>query len=90
VATSYGDPAKRSQTVRAPDWSDPRTQRPINEIPPEEIDLAITNLLNASGGALGDHLFSDIAKVLGFDRVGSAIRDTLTQRLDAVRLPGRD
>jgi Protein of unknown function (DUF4011)/REase_MTES_1575/AAA domain len=79
-------PDQQITTVRAPDWSDGRTERSIGEIPPEEIDLAIAILLEASGGSLGDHLFSDIAKVLGFDRVGPTIREVLSQRLNAAQL----
>ena len=83
-------PDQQITTVRAPDWSDRRTERSISEIPPEEIDLAIAMLLDASGGSLGDHLFSDIAKVLGFDRVGPTIREVLSQRLNAAQLPDSD
>lgn len=83
-------PEQRITTVRAPDWSDNRTERSISEIPPEEIDLAIEMLLEASGGTLGDHLFSDVAKVLGFDRVGPTIREVLSQRLNAAQLPTDD
>jgi hypothetical protein len=75
-------PGQELKVVRGPDRDDRRTFRDIEEIPPEEIDLALSNLLEASGGSIsGQHLISGVAKVLGFDRVGATIRDVLTERI---------
>jgi hypothetical protein len=79
-------PGQQLARVRSPNWSDSRTHRQIQEIPPEEIDLVISKLVAASGGAIGEHLLSDIAKVLGFDRVGPNIRQALLDRIATRRL----
>ena len=72
------------EMVRSPRWSDERTWRGISEIPPEEIDLAIRKLVEASGGAIGEHLIPDLGRVLGYFRVGGQIRKTLQARIRAV------
>jgi hypothetical protein len=78
-------PGQELTVVRQPNGDDDRTFRKVEEIPPEEIELAVSRLLDASGGALsGEHLISGVAKVLGFDRVGATIRAVLTDRIDAV------
>jgi hypothetical protein len=77
-------PGQEISVVRSPRWDDERTFRAIDEIPPEEIDLAFEKLLEASGGASGPFLISKAAKVLGFDRVGAKINQVLSARLDAV------
>ena len=76
-------PGQLLEVVRCPKWGDQRTVRTIQEIPPEEIDLAISKLVEASGGAMGQHLFSDVAKVLGFERVGANIQKALSARVRA-------
>jgi hypothetical protein len=67
--------------VREPDWSDAKTCRGIDEIPPEEIDLALTNLIALAGGDRYEGLVPDVARVLGFDRVGPKIRPAIEKRL---------
>ena len=42
-------------------------------------------LIEASGGSAGEHVFSDVAKVLGFDRVGATIQNALRERLSAIQ-----
>ena len=74
-------PGQELEVVREPDWEDGRTFRDISAIPPEEIDLAFAKLIEASGGELGDHLIPEVARILGFDRVGPNIRSILSQRL---------
>ncbi len=78
-------PGQELVAVRTPDPSDPRTQRSIELIAPEEIDLALVRLIEASGGTAGEHVFSDVAKVLGFDRVGATIQKVLRERLGSVQ-----
>ena len=77
-------PAHDLDAVRSPCWNDDRTWRNIHEIPREEIDLAITKLVAASGGAVGEHLVSDVGRVLGYFRIGGQIREVLTKRIRAV------
>jgi hypothetical protein len=71
--------------VRSPCWDDDRTWRSINEIPQEEIDLAITKLVESSGGRIGEQLVSDTGKVLGFSRTRGSTRDALLKRIRALR-----
>jgi hypothetical protein len=78
-------PGQTLEVVRCPKWGDPRTERSIQEIPPEEIDLAMIKLIEASGGTMGDHVYSDVAKVLGFERVGPNIRAALNMRVKAMQ-----
>jgi hypothetical protein len=67
--------------VREPDWSDVTTCRGIDEIPPEEIDLALRHLIALAGGERYEGLVPDAARVLGFDRVGHKIRPAIEKRL---------
>jgi hypothetical protein len=77
-------PDQELTEVRSPCWSDDRTFRAIDEIPPEEIDLAFERLM--ASGILGDaELIPVAAKVLGFDRAGGRIRQVLEPRLRKVR-----
>jgi hypothetical protein len=74
-------PGQVLEVVREPDWNDRRTFRDISEIPPEEIDLAFVKLIEAGGTDVGEHLIPEVARVLGFDRVGQNIRSVLSRRL---------
>jgi hypothetical protein len=69
-------------TVRTPDPSDERTRRDISEIAPEEIDLAIARLAEAGGSREPEHLITQAARVLGFDRTGPEIRKVILSRLE--------
>ena len=73
--------------VRVPDPSEPLTRRDIDDIPPEEIDLTLTRLLEASAGAGGEQLISLAARVLGFDRTGGRIQAVLSKRIAALSRP---
>jgi hypothetical protein len=79
-------PQQSLTQVRQPDWKDETTWRSIAHIPTEEIDVAISNLLAMAGGAY-DNLVTDVARVLGFDRVGSRIRTAVQARIDAQQQP---
>jgi len=78
-------PRQELVVVRTPDPSDPRTQRSIAHIAPEEIDLALVRLIEAGGGSAGKHVFSDVAKVLGFERLGANIQSALRERLGVIQ-----
>jgi hypothetical protein len=67
--------------VRIPDPKDPATRRDIDDIPPEEIDLAIARLRESTVGMPDEQLLVQTARVLGFDRTGERIRSVLTARL---------
>jgi hypothetical protein len=73
-------PQQELEVVREPDWEDQRTFRDISFIPPEEIDLAFAKLIEAGGGDTGGDLIPEVARVLGFDRVGQNIRSILSER----------
>jgi very-short-patch-repair endonuclease len=74
-------PGRPIWTVRTPDRADQRTRRGIDEIPPEEIDLAMQRLREASGTVDADRLISQTARVLGFDRAGGRIQTAIAERL---------
>ena len=78
-------PGQTLATVRIPDPDDPDTRREIDEIPPEEIDLAITRIREASAGVDDEQLISQVARLFGFDRTGDRIRAVLEERLRAPR-----
>jgi hypothetical protein len=67
--------------VRIPDPADERTRRNIEDIPPEEIDLALARLAEVSLGIDDESLITQAARVLGFDRTGGRIRTVLDARL---------
>jgi hypothetical protein len=73
-------PGQELSLVRSPNWSDDRTFRGIEEIPPEEVDLAFEKLRD-TGVTDGAELIPVVAKILGFDRVGAKIREVLEGRL---------
>ncbi len=77
-------PEQALTAVRIPDQADPRTRREIDEIAPEEIDLAIARLRESSAGVEDDQLISQVARVLGFDRAGGRIQAVLQARLAAI------
>ena len=76
-------PEQELEIVRVPDPDDSETKRSIEEIAPEELDLAIAKLREASGTADGDTLLAQTARIFGFNRIGSAIREQLKGRLEA-------
>jgi hypothetical protein len=71
--------------VRVPDPEVAETRRDIDEIPPEEIDLAVARLREASAGIQDEQLILQVARVLGFDRTGDRIRTVLKKRLTAIK-----
>jgi hypothetical protein len=87
AANARGDflwrPGQTLTKVRIPDPDDPETRRDIDDIPPEEIDLAIARLRETSAGINDEQLITHVARILGFDRTGDRIRTTLAQRLQS-------
>jgi very-short-patch-repair endonuclease len=78
-------PAQELEFVRTPDPYQPETRREIEQIPPEEIDLALAKLREASGAQDDEQLVIQVARVLGFDRTGARIQKVLKQRLRSLR-----
>ena len=78
-------PGQALTHVRVPDPGDPATRREINEIAPEEIDLALARLSEASAGLDADQIVSQVARVLGFERTGGRIQNAIGTRLRQVR-----
>jgi hypothetical protein len=74
--------------VRAPNPEDPRTRRSIEEIAPEEIDMTLAHLREATAGASDDELVVQVARVLGFDRAGAKIRAAVGDRIAATAAAG--
>jgi hypothetical protein len=81
-------PGQAIDAVRIPE-SEVSWRRDISEIAPEEIDLAFVKLIDMRGKGAGpkEELIVDVARLLGFDRVGPNIRSVLLKRL---RKLGRD
>lgn len=67
--------------VRAPVPNEPQTRRSIEDIAPEEIDLALTRLRDSSPGIDDDSLAQQVARVLVFDRTGEKIRSAIEDRI---------
>ena len=78
-------PDQELTTVRIPNPDDPATRRAIDDIPPEELDLAMKQILVISPGAEGDGMLVEVSRVLGFDRTGQRIRDALWASYERVR-----
>jgi hypothetical protein len=87
MAARRGDflwrPGQALTSVRVPDAVSPGTRRGIDDIPPEELDLAITRLRGAIAGIGDDNLVTHVARVFGFDRTGGRIRAVLEGRIAA-------
>jgi hypothetical protein len=76
-------PGQTVTRVRVPDPADPETRRDIDDIAPEELDLAIARLRETSAGITDEQLITHVARILGFDRTGERIRTALAERLAA-------
>lgn len=74
-------PGQQIAVVRVPDPDDHRTRRGIQEIPPEEIDLAFARLREAAGIVDEEQLVTQTARLFGFDRTGTRIQTVLGERL---------
>lgn len=75
-------PEQEVLQVRVPNASGAR--REIREIPPEEIELAISHLAVSSGAYDLDSLLRQVARLFGFERSGATIQSELRGRLNAI------
>jgi hypothetical protein len=62
----------------------PALRRGIDDIPPEEIDLAIDHLRAADPRLDKTNLTTLTTRVLGFDRTGGRIREVVMARIAAI------
>ena len=77
-------PARESfhLVVRQPNPSDHHSRRSIDEIPVEEIAVAMKNLVRDSLSIEQDKLLRFVAKIFGFDRAGNHIQKALEKTLE--------
>jgi very-short-patch-repair endonuclease len=75
-------PEQRLTQVRAPVGKQGR--RVIQEIPPEELELAIVHLFRSSGVYDLNALVRQVARIFGFERAGASIQAELHSRIDAM------
>jgi len=61
-------------TVRRPDPGNEDTLRGIEFIAPEELGLAVKNLVRDALSITEDELVKEVARIFGFDRTGANIR----------------
>lgn len=74
--------------VRVP-TEDPRTRRSVQEIPPEEVDLAILRLVEASAHIRADELRRVVARLFRFDRTGDIIAEYVDSRIRQLLTAGK-
>jgi hypothetical protein len=72
-------PSRTLRSPRRPSGADPHTQRPIEHIPPQEIDLALSQLATRAG-LTGDALVTATARLFGFRRTGATIAAAIEPR----------
>jgi hypothetical protein len=75
--------------VRVPDPSDDLSQRNIEWIPPEEIDLALLRIAEAAETIESDGHLTIVARIFGFERTGGVIQATLGTRQEVLVGAGR-
>lgn len=63
--------------VRQPDLNDKDSFRKIKFVPPEEIKLAVRNLIQGGFSILEDDIVKQVARIFGFDRTGPHIYDRI-------------
>lgn len=68
--------------VRQPNSEDDQSRRSIEEIPPEEVALAMRNLVRDSVSIERDKLLLLTAGLFGFERAGNHIQNTLANIFD--------
>lgn len=70
--------------VRVPDPANSESQRTIDLIPPEELDLALMRVAETAGTIPATTLYVNVARILGFDRTGGVIQQQLEVRANAL------
>lgn len=76
-------PGQEMDQVRVPDADEPESRREIDDLPAQEIDLAIQKLREASPGVDGDALIAQVARIFGYRHTGGRIRNRIAERLEA-------
>lgn len=69
--------------VRLPVTGSPDTQRGIEEVPPEEVDIAVLRTVEAALSIDRDQLVTQVARILGYERTGGRIGELLRRRIEA-------
>jgi hypothetical protein len=79
--TRDGDTLLRSGpvTVRVPKERDPTSFRDIDQLPPREVAVAVTSLLDDARGLASDELVVSLARLFGFKRTGAKIRQAIEE-----------
>jgi len=70
--------------VRLPVSGNHETQRTIDLIPPEELELALLRVVEAALSIDRGTLRTQVARIFGFDRTGGKIEDSLDVRIAAL------
>jgi very-short-patch-repair endonuclease len=81
----HGHPFSATR-VRLPSPDDPKTERIVEEVPAEEIALAMTNLISDAKAIPKDELVRAVARLFGWERCGDSIKKKLLKILS--KLPG--
>jgi hypothetical protein len=76
-------------SVRVPVAGEPETLRQIDEIPPEEIDLALLRILETAVTASDADLRVAAARIFGFSRTGDQIGTALGMRIGQLKKAGK-
>jgi transcription elongation GreA/GreB family factor len=63
--------------VRTPDPSRPETERRVEHIPPQELDIALGHVAAEAVAATADQLTGTVARIFGWHQRGSDIRSVL-------------
>ena len=78
----------RSTVVRVP-ASDGAPKRPVGEVPPDEIELAITHLLKDAGDSHNAELRKAWARLYGWKKVGPGIEEAFDRAVRALIEAGK-
>jgi len=75
--------------VRRPNPDQPATERSIQYIPQEEIELAFVNVLREALSSPRDALLTQVARIFGFERMSQQIQTSLEENLSQLIQHGR-
>jgi very-short-patch-repair endonuclease len=75
-------------TIRKPKPDDPRTIRNVQHIPPEEIELAFTKILEDALSMPREALTTEVGRIFGIERITMESRSILDEVLDALMRKG--
>jgi hypothetical protein len=80
---------QKLSTVRSPNPKVASTLRPIDEIPSEEIDLAVVSLLRDAMNATADELIVRISRLFGWARTGTEISAAVERSINRLKRSGQ-